>query len=159
MPADLSRRAGDAVRELVRLGALRSAWVPGMAATGDGWFDVARICNVDSDGEPTLWEYRGYCRGPWTSHTPGDETPWDESHSDPRPDTDDPLTVFGLLLLAREACGDDCLVTFCIDYGPGGVLWDARFTSTGKPAHEPMVATEKEAIVAALEAAVEARRG
>lgn len=129
MPADLSRRAGDAVRELVRLGALRSAWLPGMRGL---WSDT-----VGRSYAPRAEDH--FTHSPWMNRPSA------------RPDTDDPLTVFGLLLLAREAWNEPemSVQTDCGEWWCGSAFTTDRGFGT----------TEAEAVVAALEAAVEASRG
>ena len=131
--ADFSRRAGDALRALVAAGRIKSAWVPGMRAIEPGRERGARTCR-DDDRMGTLarFLYHGAL-----------------------PDPDDPLTVFGLLLLAREAWGEPGLYVGTADgwyvtVPDSAAPWGGRVL-TG--------ATEAEAIVAALEAAVEAGRG
>lgn len=129
--ADLSRRAGDALRALVAAGRIKSAWLRGMES-----MSRHRAMRVSDDG--------------WVAFRADAFHAEEPVRFDPR--TDDPLTVFGLLLLAREAWGSsgvwcepefDLLRWRCWSYGPGFL----RNVAHG--------ATEAEAIVAALEAAVE----
>ena len=123
--ADLSRRAGDALRALVAAGRLKSAWVPGMRGL---W----------SDGHGSTYRPRVEdCAG---------SKPWMD-RPNARPDTDDPLTVFGLLLLLEEAIADRV-----------GVNLDSRGWFVYAYSADKNIAratTRAEAIVAALETAVE----
>jgi hypothetical protein len=125
-------------------------WMPGMLAIGVGWIGAARICEV-TDGTPELWEYRGYMRGPCTSHCRGDETPWAESHSEPLPDLSDPATLGCLLALVRQAWGyPRAHVAEMFTPGAG---WLAYTNHAGDRDHRFYGATEAEALVSALEAA------
>ena len=126
--ADLSRRAGDALRALVAAGRITSAWVPGMRASEPGREQGARVCR-DDDRMGTLARFL---------------------HPGALPDTDDPLTVFGLLLLAREAWDSDRL---CVLHDGTETVKPWRTWLPGDPI--AYGATEAEAIVAALEAAAD----
>lgn len=65
----------------------------------------------------------------------------------------DPATLGCLLALVRELYADDALIVAAIDYGPGGVMWQAQLTLGGRRLTERHYGTEAEALVAALEAA------
>lgn len=126
MTSDLSRRAGVALRALVEAGRLRSAWLPGMSDE-----EGRRVLSVDSRMRvPVAWAKASQLG---IVSEPGAVAWCADRWSFANPDTDDPLTVMGLRLLAREAWlpGDP------IGYG----------------------ATEAEAIVAALETAADVTRG
>jgi hypothetical protein len=94
----------DLARRLVA--SSRWRWMPGMLATGDGWLGEARIVH-DDDGTPDLWMYRGYSRGPATSHALGNTVSWSDSHSAPIPDLTDPATLGCLRALVGDAWGSD----------------------------------------------------
>lgn len=125
-------------------------WMDGMLCTGVGWLGTARISDV-TDGEPVLWEYRGYMRGPCTSHSPGDETPWHESHSEPLPDLTDPATLGCLLALVREAWGMPTGIT--VSYSSDEDLWGVSWSGATHGDWCGRGKTEAEALVAALESA------
>ena len=133
--ADLSRRAGDALRAL----GLALDRFPGLQIVRRR--DGARF-RVVLAGDASECVY-GTCE--WINVNDGELLD---------PDTDDPLTVFGLLLLAREAWGEPGL--FCRPT-IGRTGWLVMHTDV--TLHDWRGATEAEAIVAALEAAVEAGRG
>ena len=120
-------------------------WMPGMLATGPGWFGEARLVEVDSDGDPCLWTYRGYVRGPAAANRAADTSPWDSPEA--RPDPTDPATLGCLLALAREAWGDPELFVRREIGGPNWV--------TIRPGHaQPFRCdTEAAALIAAILAA------
>jgi hypothetical protein len=74
-------------------------WDFGMLATGEGWYDSARIIEVEN-GVPVLWEYRGRLRGPASDNG---EPRWEEYAASGTP----PYPVLGddgTLLLACHWC-------------------------------------------------------
>lgn len=138
--ADLARRA---------VACKRWRWRPGMLATGPGWLDMARICDVDADGTPVLWEYRGWARGPGTASSRADDSPWE--HPEAVPVLGDEATLGCLLALVREAWGDP---EMHLVLGGAGWAWlsgESRVATVVLPI--PAGRTEAEALLAALEAA------
>jgi len=122
----------EALDTLFRAGRIKSAWLPGMRVLPHGSYyrggivwrsDGRAVCDViDADGD----EYRV---------------------GGPHPDTSDPLTVMGLLLLAREALVEhDFVVVF------DGIAWAAPPRGRQVSIYGP---TEKDAIIAALVAAAQ----
>jgi hypothetical protein len=69
----------------------------------------------------------------------------------PIPDLKDPATLGCLLELVRIVYEDHAVVCASVDYGPGGVRWQARQTTGGGALTEQQYETEAEALVAALE--------
>jgi len=139
----------EALDTLVRAGRIKSAWLPGMR-------DEFGRRVVESMATP-IWLCDGV--GPWgavyTSH---------DAYAPPEePDTSDPLTVMGLLLLAREAYRDGTLAPRCrkrlVAGLPGGCWtdgpWDVVSTSEHVTIglHGTLADTEADAIIAALVAA------
>jgi hypothetical protein len=133
----------EALDTLVRAGRVKSAWLDGMAASirfrdhpcGGIENDRMRVrVRIDGDGGPDLSEFH-WMRIPYSEH-------------DPRHDTSDPITVMGLLLLAREAWGEPGL--YCRPtIGRAG--WIVMHTD--KPIHDWRGDTEAGAIISALVAA------
>lgn len=121
-------------------------WMPGMLVTGPGWLDIARICDVDT-GIPTLWEYRGYARGPGTASSYADDSPWE--HPEAVPVLGDEATLGCLLALVREAWGP-AYGTGRPHLRPTATGW--LVASCGYPV-APEGLTEAEALVSALECA------
>jgi hypothetical protein len=107
---DLARRA---------VACSRWKWMPGMAATGPGWFEMARICETDSDHAPVLWEYRGYMRGPWASSRNADISPWE--YPDAAPVLTDAATQGCIMALYEETretlCCPDPVYTMAAAWG------------------------------------------
>ena len=139
-PADLARRA---------VACPRWKWMPGMAATGPGWFETARICETDSDHAPVLWEYRGYMRGPCASPRNADISPWE--YPDAAPVLTDAATQGCIIALLDEAYGEWWAEPPASPNKRGRwavYVWNGYLTrriATG--------ATRIEALIAALEAA------
>lgn len=67
------------------------------------------------------------------------------------PDTEDPATMGCLLSLARTIYDDHALIIASIDYGPGGVMWQARLTIRGTQLSNRHYNSEAEALVSAIE--------
>lgn len=125
----------------------------GMLVTGDGWSAAARLVDVDGDGEPVLWTYGGYARGPAAASSTADTSPWDSVQWDPEvfPVVDDVATLGCLLAIAREAWLDLGLHTARHDL-PDGQQWCVFTIDHGG---EPVTHanTEAEALIAAILAA------
>lgn len=134
-PADRNARARNALRDLVDLGVLRSAWLPGMRARpragchrgGIVWrTDGRAVCDlIDGDGN-------------------------EARVGGPTVDTSDPVTALALLLLAREAWDEP---TMSVQF-TNGEWWCGSAFATER-GHG---ATEVDAVIAALEARVAALR-
>ena len=123
----------DLARRLVA--SSRWRWMPGMLATGDGWpLGQARIVH-DDDGTPDLWMYRGYSRGPATSHALGNTVSWSDSYSAPIPDLTDPATVGCLRSLVEV---DGRVVAPRLGDAFGGSCW-WRLDSMMERPHEGLV--------------------
>jgi hypothetical protein len=130
----LPKRAAEALAKLVAAGRLRSAWVPGMLDTG-----CDRVLAVDP---------RDGLRVRYTADA------WFSLHGGVyEPDLDDPLTVQGLVLLAREAWGVPLVVRWVGVFADGSREW----AISDLPSNETRYGhhSEAEAAVAALEAAAE----
>lgn len=133
----------------------RWRWMPGMLVTGRGWFQSARICDVDCYGIPDLWEYRGYLCGPASAHRASDVSAW--THDDAFPDLTDPATLGCILALVREAHGPSTVVRLVGVNGRGGQEWaisDRAPAVHGWHMAAPALGyweSEVEALVAALE--------
>lgn len=127
----------------------RWRWMPGMLVAGPGWFDCARLCDVDpASGLPDLWEYRGYVRGPCAAGRSANTDRWD--HTDAYPDLTDPATLGCLTALVREAWGDP---EAHLALGAAGwVLMSGESRVSDVVYPSPAGRTEAEALVNALEA-------
>ena len=137
----------DLARRLVA--SPRWRWMPGMLATADGWLGTPRVVDVDVDGTPDLWMYRGYSRGPMAAHSTGDTTAWGEVASDALPDLTDPATVGCLLALVREAWGDRNISVARATLG-GWIAASSLGNSLRSRSRYFTGATEAEALVEAL---------
>jgi|14BtaG_2_1085337.scaffolds.fasta_scaffold00002_62 hypothetical protein len=67
------------------------------------------------------------------------------------PDLNDAATIGCLIALARIIYKDNSLIIASIDYGPGGIMWQARKTIGGVWLSERHYPSEAEAIVAIFE--------
>jgi hypothetical protein len=154
----LQRRAAEALAKLVAAGRVRGAWLPGMMVADGGGLRVLRLPTHAPTGRGC-----GYIEG-----DTGEVYPCDgyvpcpvcepENFAGRAPDLSDPLTVQGLVLLAREAWGVGSMVYHPTD----GAIRAWRFVTFAHGADWLTPArllgeghTEAEAAIAAIEAAAE----
>jgi hypothetical protein len=164
MSADLptlQRRAAEALAKLVAAGRIKSAWLPGMKTAAGARVIVAPYrdraenagCGFVEVVEGEFYGCDGYEVCPVCEPDHFDA-------SAVTPDLSDPLTVQGLVLLAREAWGEPLLhVSPSSQWKAGAHVWIAwTYSDAEKVSCWREVArgiTEAEAAVAALEAAAE----
>ncbi|MFA5897321.1 MAG: hypothetical protein WC985_10555 [Thermoplasmata archaeon] len=138
----LSTRATRALARLQAAGRVKSIWLPGML-THLG--RLARAIPEGSDVASWIYVAKDY---------PGLEPECDvEKIKNCVLDLSDPLTAAGLIVLVREAWGDDCgFVQHGMNNDGQRLCW-ARFGTRARDCGQG--ATELEALVAALEYAAE----